>query len=117
MRPFIERIILTRNAADMQDVDPDHTQSPYAGNVPCDIVSVKGDETYRGRQVEKYTDYVVETPFDNGIEPDMRVVVSTGIHKGEVLKIQHVKQIPYRNGMPPETWLYCARSTAAAGDG
>jgi head-tail adaptor len=105
-----------RSASTDDTVDPDFTGIPYADNIPADIVSVRGDETYRGHQVEKYIDFVIEVPYDHDITPDMRLRVATGVHAGETLKIRQARHMPYRNGCPPETWLFCRRSTSAVAD-
>lgn len=116
MKPWVERVDLLQDASAVGVADRDFTGEPYRQSVPCDLVSVAGAETYKGFQVEKYTEFVVEMIADYDITTALRVEVMTGAYTGEILKVRSVKQVPYRNGNPPETWLMCRRSTSAEGE-
>lgn len=105
MTPRIERVTIYQDAATDDSADPSYTS--YSADVPCDITSVSGEETFRGRQLQPGVSYVVEIDLDTSTKPDMKVVPSTGVYNGVVLYVNYVKHVPYRAGQPPLTWLYC----------
>lgn len=74
--------------------------------IPCNVVTVSGDETYRGRQLEAHLTHVVEMRFRSGITPMMRLVVAGGIYNGAVLNIQSVRPVR-KPGKMPLLELYC----------
>ena len=107
MTVYRERITIQKDNSAAGDADPDYTGSTFASSVPADIISTRGDEKFRGRQLEAHVDYVVQMHHRTGILPDMRVKVTTGVYKDSLLNVEYVKTIPYRKGRPPETWLLC----------
>lgn len=73
--------------------------------IPCTIVTVSGDETYRGRQLEPHISHVVEMRFRSGISAAMRLVAAGGIYNGRTLNIVSVR--PVRRSNVPYLELYC----------
>jgi len=105
---YRERVRIEQDNSAAGDPDPDYTGTPLAADVPCKIISVSGEETFRGRQLDPSVNYVVEMWQMDGVTPDMRVAVTSGgVYVGNTLDIRWVKQIPYSNGKPAQTWLYC----------
>ena len=76
------------------------------GSMPCNIVTVGGVETYKGRQLKPTISHVVETPYRTGVVATQRVIPSVGIYKDRILNIESVR--PMRtDGQRPVLELYC----------
>ena len=74
--------------------------------MPCNIVTVGGVETYKGRQLKPTISHVVETPYRTGVVATQRLVPTVGIYKGRTLNIESVR--PMRtDGQRPVLELYC----------
>lgn len=111
---YRDRVSIRRDTANAGDELPTYTEV-FRG-VPCNIIHTSGDESFRGRQMEGRTDYVVEVPFDMALSGDLvpssvlMVEDSSGFVGGEILNIAHV-QIKRKPGMPHEFWVYCRELT------
>lgn len=101
-----------RELCDIWQEDGDtNTPQPTYGtifmrDVPCQISSVSGDESFRGRQLEAGVSYVVECHRLTGITPDMRLEVTGGAYSGRYLNIAHVRDMT-AEGVPWRMQLYC----------
>lgn len=105
---------LMRDMVDIEkDVSADGTPIPdYSGadlwkSVPCDIVPTGGDETYKGRQLEARTAYVVTLQYIDGVLPNMRLRVTGGLYAGRLLNIANVRPIDVARGQTRKLELYC----------
>ena len=79
--------------------------------MPCNIVTVGGVETYKGRQLLPHISHVVETPYRTGVVATQRLVVAGGIYDTSVLNIESVR--PMRQpGQRPVLELYCKEAAA-----
>ena len=76
-------------------------------NLPCHIEYVKGQESYRGRQLEALVDYVIETRHRSDVTTLMRVSVTAGMYRDQTFNIAAAKPVPFANGRPPMLWLLC----------
>lgn len=103
--PLIQRGSLWSDASDEDSADP--VYACYAADICCDITSVSGDETFKGRTLEPGVSYVIEMDYDGTIKPDWKFIPSTGVYANCAMFVTFVKHIPYRDGKPPRTWLYC----------
>jgi len=104
---YRERITIQQDGSNAGDPDPDYTGTAFAAAVPARVISTDGEETFRGRQLDPSVRYVVQMHYRDGVTPDMRVKVTSGVYKGNILNIGWVKRVPYTDGKPPQTWLYC----------
>lgn len=107
---FNDRVIIQADGS--TDDNPAQEFGNSAASIPCTIVTVSGDETYRGRQLEAHLTHVVEMRFRTGIIPEMRLVVAGGIYSGDTLNI--VSARPVRRSNVPYLELYC-RELASQG--
>lgn len=85
---------------------PDYSGSALYSDVACDITTVAGDETYRGRQLEAHVSHVVLMQYMPSVTPKMRLLVTGGILSGSVLNIVSVRPKDY-DGRAPKLELYC----------
>jgi len=75
--------------------------------LPCHVEYVKGQETFRGRQLEAIVDYVIETRYRDDVTTRMRVSVTSGMYRGQTLNIAAAKPVQFARGRPPMMWLLC----------
>lgn len=68
------------------------TGKPLLENVPCEIRTVSGDESFRGRQIEAHLTHVVEMHDYPGVVSTMRLV-DRGRMAGRIMNIRHVRQL------------------------
>lgn len=101
---FPDRVNIQADGA--TDDNPAQAFATSVASVPCKVVTVSGDETYRGRQLEGHLTHVVEMRFRSGLLPDMRLVVAGGIYNGSTLNIQSVRPVR-KPGSMPLLELYC----------
>lgn len=86
---------------------PDYTTlAPSYENVPCDVTTVSGSETFRGRQLEAGLSHVVELQYLPDIVPTMRLVVTGGTLSGRTLNIAAVVPLDF-NGRKRKLQLMC----------
>lgn len=90
---------------------PDYTGPEFKLGIPGSLVTVSGDETYRGRQLEAHLTHVYECRWFNGVTATMRLKMTTGIYKDRILNIRAVKPVR-KQGTPPMQWLYCEEEAA-----
>lgn len=109
---YRDLVDVQRNVAPVGTPTPDYSESVYS-KVPCEIESIGGNESYRGRQLEAHVDYVVKMHNLDGIQPDMRLKVTGGTFKGSELNIGNVRPANYR-GKSLELELFC-RNVPATG--
>lgn len=91
----------------------DFSGTPFKSGMPCNITTVTGEETYRGRQLEAHISHVVEMRWFDGVLPTMRLSVTGGIYKDRVLNIRYVKPVR-KPGKMPMQWLYCEELAATS---
>ena len=101
------RISILQDSSEEGDEAPLFTGTALATDLPCDIDSVSGQESYRGRQLEAGVNYVIRLRYKSGITPKMRVTVTAGIFDGLAMDIRYVQHSSYERGKLPETWLMC----------
>lgn len=107
MNRYRERILLRGDSSAAGAAEPDYSGVATASKVPARIVSVRGDETFRGRQLEAGIEYVVELRPISSIDVRHRVEVESGAFAGRVLGIQYVNIVPAAAGRPARLELYC----------
>jgi len=82
------------------DDNPAELFTLLVGSVPCTILTMGGNETYRGQQLAALISHIVETPWRTGVTADMRLEVAGGIYDGRILNIENVQPIRKGNGLP-----------------
>ena len=107
---YRDMVNIQKDASAEGQLDPSYTATLYA-KVPCKVVIVSGDETYRGRQLEPHLSHVVELFYMNGIKPDMRLKVIGGTTVGSTLNIAYVKVLDH-DGRKKKLELYCRELVA-----
>ncbi len=98
--------IQSDNSADGNPI-PDYTT--YAAkyeSVPCDVTTISGSETFRGRQLEAGLSHVVELQYLPDVLPSMRVSVTGGTLRGRTLNIAAVVPLDF-NGRKRKLQLLC----------
>lgn len=86
---------------------PDYTTyAPLYESVPCDITTVSGSETFRGRQLEAGMSHVVEMQYLPEINSTMRVSVTGGLLSGRTLHIASVVPVDF-DGRARKLQLMC----------
>ena len=85
--------------------------SDFMIGVPCKIFTRGGDETYKGRVLESHLTHVVEMQWLDGIEPNMRLLVTGGIHAGKYFNVQYVRPLE-GNGRARKAELQCMSTEA-----
>ena len=88
------------------DDNPAELFTISVGSMPCTILTMGGNETYRGQQLAALISHIVETPWRTGVTADMRLEVVGGIYDGRILNIENVQPIRKGNSMPTLT-LHC----------
>ena len=101
------KIDILQDSSNDGDETPVFTSTAFATDIPAQIESVSGTETFRGRQLEAGVNYVVTIRYLAAIKPTMRVSVTAGTFTGLTFDIRYVKHQPYQRGRLPETWLMC----------
>ncbi len=97
-------------AALQSDVSTDGAEQELfqdaVSSLPCNVVTVGGVETYKGRQLVPHISHVVETPYRVGVKSTQRLILKGGIYDGSILNIESVR--PMRQpGTRPILELYC----------
>lgn len=106
---YRDRINILPDASLDGSPTPDYTTyAPQFENLPCDITTVAGLETFRGRQIEATTSHVVELHYVTGISPRSRASVVGGTLSGRTLSIKAV--IP-TDTQPRKLTLNCEEVT------
>lgn len=72
------------------DAQPLYETTLYA-KVPCNIATISGDETWRGRQLEAHVSHVVTMHDFPGITPKCRLNVIGGYTAGQRLNVMYVR--------------------------
>lgn len=103
---YSDRATIQRNSALAGDPAEDFTGSALATRIPCNVRTISGDETYRGRQLEAHVTHVVDMRYRSGIQPTMRLRIDTGIYKDRVLNITNIRPVR-KPGEIPTLELYC----------
>ena len=85
---------------------PVYTGGAKYAKVPCDIVTVSGDETFRGKQLEAHLSHVVEMQYMPDVDATMRLSVTGGTLTGRTLEIVQVRPLDF-NGRMRKLQLYC----------
>jgi len=106
MTPMRDRGTIQQDSRARHDPQPDYTGTPFATNIPGNITTVSGDETFRGRQLDARVSHVIEIRYRSGVSPTMRWLGTGGIYKDRTLHIWYVKPVR-KVGKPPMLWLYC----------
>ncbi len=104
---FRDRCDIERDGSADGDPLPDYTS--YAArysNVPCDITTVSGSETFRGRQIEAGLSHVVEMQYLPDVTSTMRISVTGGTLSGRTLHIAAVVPLDF-NGRSRKLQLLC----------
>ncbi len=100
-------ITIQQDSSTDADIAPIFTGNPFAQDVPARVLSVNGQETYRGQQLTAEVEFVVEMWHLADVTPEMRVIVDEGINSGKTLEVKYVKNRE-NDGHPQETWLFCS---------
>jgi hypothetical protein len=108
---FRDVITIYSDASDDGDVAPSYT-TPFAVNFPASVLYTDGRESYRGRQLEAYQGYVIDTHYVPSVLPTMRVYVNAGVFATKWLNISSVKPIQ-ENGRTVFLRLLCSEVPAA----
>jgi len=106
-----DTITIQKDSSADGTLTPDYSSSLVTG-VPCAVTHVKGQETYRGRQLEALVDYVVETRYRSDITTLMRVSVTGGLYSGQTMNIVAVQPMQFSKGRPPMLMLLCRQVPA-----
>lgn len=72
MANYRHRITIKSDATTDDTVDPSYTV--FLSGIPCNIIPKSGSETYRGKQLEADTNYVIEMRWITGIHEQMVAV-------------------------------------------
>ncbi len=103
---FRDLIDIQQDSSDDGESLAEFDGTPLYRNVPCDITTVSGSETFRGRQIEAGLSHVVELQYMENILPTMRANVIGGTLSGRVLNITHVVPLDF-NGRARKLQLFC----------
>ena len=103
---FPDRATIQQDSSTDSNPLEDFSGTAYKTLIPGRLVSVQGDETYRGRQIEPHIGYVFECRYIAGVLPTMRLLMVGGIHGGRLLNIEYVKVVR-EAGKIPLQFLYC----------
>ncbi len=101
-----DRCDIQQDSSTTTDVNENFAGAAYAANIHCEIKTVGGDETYRGRQLQAGISHVVEMRYRAGVTAKMRLLIRTGIYKDRILNIKVPRPIQ-KPGTPPMLELYC----------
>lgn len=103
---FPDRADIQQDSSADGESDEDFSGEPFKKGVPGKVIDTGGDETFRGRQIEAHISHVYECRYFPGIKPTMRLKMTAGIYKDQILNIEFVKVIRDQGKMPKQ-WLYC----------
>ena len=103
---YRDTVTIEQDSSANGTAEPDYTGAPLMSAVPCEIRTIGGDTSYRGRMLEARTTHVVECQWIDGVTPTMRLNVTGGIHAGHVLNISSTRIIEGR-GRARKLELYC----------
>ena len=89
----------------------DFSGTPFLARVPCEIKTISGDETFRGRQLTANTNHVVTMPHYPGIRTRMRLLCR-GRLDGRILNITDVRELDLdERGRRRLVELYCSEAS------
>jgi len=94
------------NSADGNPVPDYTTYAALYDSVPCDVTTISGSETFRGRQLEAGLSHVVELQYLPDILPTMRLSITGGTLSGRTLNIAAVVPLDY-DGRKRKLQLLC----------
>lgn len=106
MMTYTDHVTIQQDSSTDDNPAADYTGAAFATDIPCRVLDVKGQETYRGNQLAAHSDYVVEMWQVEGVTPTMRLVVAGGVHDGKTLNIKHVRDM-HKDSQPAQTILFC----------
>ena len=87
------------------------TGSPFLARVPCEIRTISGDETFRGRQLTAGNSHVVHMHYYPGIKTRMRLLCR-GRLDGRILNITDVRELDMdERGRRKLLELYCSEAS------
>ena len=92
---------------------PDYSGDPFYQAIPCSIVTVSGDETYRGRQLEAHITHVIETRYLPDIVATTRLI-ARGRLSGRVFNVDSVREIDQTKGRPQALLIKCVELAPTA---
>ena len=75
-------------------------------SMPGNIMTVGGDETFRGQQLEAKLTHVVETPWRDNLDASLRMTVVGGIYDARILNVESARPIR-KEGRMPYILLFC----------
>lgn len=88
------------------DDNPKPVYTILLAAMPGNIMTVEGDEKFRGQQLEAKLTHVVETPWRSGLDASLRLTVVGGIYDGRLLNVESVRPIR-KEGRMPYILLFC----------
>lgn len=91
--------------------NPELTYETFKTNIPGRLISIGGDETFRGKQLEAKISHVYECRYVPGVVATMRLRMTAGIFKGRVLNIDFAN-IVRKPGTVPMYELRCVELAA-----
>ena len=101
-----DRVTIQSDTGDAGDEQATFTDG--AASVPCSIESIKGQERWRGRQLEATVDYAVEFPTRRtDLTSETRLVVTGGIHDGVTMNASYVQQVQATDKRRTHTLAFC----------
>lgn len=103
---YRDTVTIQQDSSTGGTAEPDYSGAALMSGVPCEIRTIGGDSTYRGRMLEARTTHVVEMQYLSGVTPTMRLSATGGIHSGRVMNIASVRVVE-RNGRARKLELYC----------
>ena len=104
---FRDRCDIQADGSTDSNPSPDYsTYAPLYESVPCDVTTVTGSETFRGRQLEAGMSHVVEMQFLPDITASMRLSLTGGTLSGRTLNIAAVVPLDY-DGRQRKLQLLC----------
>ena len=101
-----DRVTIQGDSAPDGAYAPDFTGNPLSKKMAAQVVSVKGAETYKGRQLEASTDYVITVRYFAAATAQSRVLVVGGRAKDKTLEVVAVVHVD-RGNKPARTELHC----------
>lgn len=102
-----DTVTIQQDSSAAGDPVPNYSGTALATGIPCMITNVRGQETYRGRQLEALVDFVVEMRHRSDITHTMRLSVTGGLWNGSTLNVEAVQPVQLTRGRPPMLLLMC----------
>lgn len=110
VRKALDRVSIQSDTGSAGDEQPTFTTGK--SGVPCSIESVRGQESWRGRQLEGTADYVVEfRTRRTDVTPQVRFSVTGGIFDGKTLNVSYVQDIQPSVRRKSYTLAFCTELT------